>query len=326
MKRVLFGSLVILAFFYGAAVGRYKVFPYQFIKQTKSLMTANASPSSIDTGHSDVSGVQQLRSTGNGYSDVSGVQQLRSTDNGYSDVSEKQEIPCGTIDMTNTMVALTFGQSNSTNDGEVRYSPAKSVYNFYEGKCYKAADPLLGASGDKGSVWTRLGDMLINNGLYSNVIFVSIGVGGTSVSRWTTDGDLFQRIVETKRQLDQQNMRFTHLLWHQGETDGEIGTEKDDYKTMLADMANGIRRLGINAPLYIAVATRCKGPIKMDIHEAQLELVGERDDILMGANTDTLSDMDDRYDFCHFSDAGLQKHALLWLQSIQYGDSQKHAR
>ncbi len=291
-------------------MGRYKVFPYQVIKEIKHVIVAGASARNVHPG----------------YGDVSAKHEIQSVDERYSDVSEKQEIPCDTIDMTNTMVALTFGQSNSANEGETRYSPANPVYNFYEGKCFKAADPLLGATGDKGSVWTRLGDMLIDNRLYRGVIFVSIGVGGTSVSHWDTDGDLFQRIVNMKHQLDKQNIQLTHLLWHQGEADGSIGTKKDEYKTMLTDMIDGIRRLGIDAPLYLAIATRCKGPIVMEIHQAQLELVGERDDILMGANTDPISDMDDRYDFCHFSDSGLQKHALLWLQAIQNGDSGKYSR
>jgi hypothetical protein len=159
--------------------------------------------------------------------------------------------------------------------------------------------------------------MLVDEGLFSNVVLVSIGVGGTPVSRWKTDGDLFQRIVRVKRELDRQHMRFTHLFWHQGESDGEIGTSTVDYKAMFTDMLDGIRELGIDAPLYIAVATRCKGPIRMDVHRAQLELVQERDDVLMGADTDTLSDMDDRYDFCHFTDAGLAKHASLWLQAVR---------
>jgi Carbohydrate esterase, sialic acid-specific acetylesterase len=324
MKKLLFGSFIVFAFCYGVAVGRYKIFPYRIVKETKHLVAAIASPSLIVIAHGQVSEEQTIRSIDANYSDVSTKQKARGDDDDYSDVSNKQEIPCSALGMRNTMVALTFGQSNSANYGETRYTPARSVYNFYEGKCYKAADPLLGATGDKGSVWTRLGDMLIDNGLYSHVIFVTIGAGGTSVSRWTTNGDLFQRIVKTKSQLDQQNLQLTHLLWHQGESDGKIGTEKDDYKMMLVDMLDGIRHLGINAPLYLAIATRCEGPIRKDIHEAQLELVEERGDIVMGANTDTLSDMDDRYDFCHFSDTGLQKHAALWRQSIQKGESEKH--
>jgi hypothetical protein len=310
IKRLLFGSLVVFSFLYGVTVGRYKVFPYQLVKETKHLVTARTSARSVDPG----------------YSAVSEQPEIPSVDEGYSDVSEKREIPCHSIDMTTTMVALTFGQSNSANEGATRYSPRAHVYNFYQGKCYKATDPLLGATGEKGSVWTRLGEMLVDNGLYSNVIFVSIGVRGTPVSRWKTDGDLFQRIVKIKSQLDQNNITLTDLFWHQGEMDAKIGTKKDDYKTMLTDMIDGIRRLGIDAPLYVAIATRCRGPINVDIHQAQLELVAERDDILMGSDTDTISDMDDRYDFCHFSDSGLHKHALLWLQAIQNGDSAKYAR
>jgi hypothetical protein len=35
-----------------------------------------------------------------------------------------------------------------------------------------------------------------------------------------------------------------------------------------------------------------------------------------GADTDTLSDMHDRHDLCHFSETGLVEHAALWNDSI----------
>ena len=108
VKRQLFGSLVVFCFLYGVAVGHYRVFPYHAIKKITHVIIPRVSARHADTG--------------------------------YKDVSEKQEVSCGTIDMTNTLVALTFGQSNSANKGQTRYSSANPVYNFYEGKwgkiCY----------------------------------------------------------------------------------------------------------------------------------------------------------------------------------------------
>jgi hypothetical protein len=306
MKRVFFGSAVVAVFLYGVAVGRYHLFPYYPLKELKSRMTAVAAPLARDDSR-PVAFVVPLHRAAHGP--------------GYSDTSGRQEVACDSIDMAHAMVALAFGQSNSANYGETPHVAARAVYNFYDGRCYRAADPLLGASGTLGSVWTRLGDRLVDEGLYSSVLWISIGVGGTPVSRWTTGGDLFPRIVEVKEQLDRQQIRLTHLFWHQGESDGELGTSTAAYKAMFTDMLDGVRKLGIDAPLYMAVATRCKGPIRPDVHRAQLQLVEQRNDVLMGANTDTLSDMDDRYDFCHFTDAGLARHAELWLQSIREGVS-----
>jgi hypothetical protein len=35
-----------------------------------------------------------------------------------------------------------------------------------------------------------------------------------------------------------------------------------------------------------------------------------------GPDTDALSDMSDRFDYCHFSERGLQAHAALWKDVI----------
>lgn len=290
-KKLLLLSSVAAAFFYGVIVGVYQVFPYYLMQDAKNYF-ATTTPAI--------------------FSDSVTI--------GYDDLANKEEVACEDIDMTNTMVALAFGQSNSANAGETRFASTKPVFNFYKGRCFKAVDPLLGATSDQGSAWTRLGDMLVDSGLFDNVIFVTIGVGSTSISRWKSDGDLFQRIVNAKTHLDQQQLKLTHLLWHQGESDGLIGTSKQGYKAMFVDMVDGIRRLGVDAPLYLAVATRCRGPAVEEIQQAQLELAEEREDVLMGPNTDTISDMDDRHDFCHFSHAGLRKHAALWLEALKKSD------
>src|SRR5215203_6355453 len=60
-----------------------------------------------------------------------------------------------------TMIALTFGQSNAANRGQKKYTcHNKKVLVFNDGKLYRARDPLPGATGPGGSVWSLLGDML----------------------------------------------------------------------------------------------------------------------------------------------------------------------
>src|SRR2546425_3481295 len=67
------------------------------------------------------------------------------------------EVPLSVLPARRIMVALVFGQSNSSNSGQTRRTARERVYNYYQGKLYLAQDPLLGADGDGGSVWTRLG-------------------------------------------------------------------------------------------------------------------------------------------------------------------------
>src|SRR5688572_30663637 len=56
---------------------------------------------------------------------------------------------------------LVFGQSNGANSGDTPYIPKHRVFNFnvFDGQCYVARDPLLGATESKGNFASRLGDM-----------------------------------------------------------------------------------------------------------------------------------------------------------------------
>ena len=64
-----------------------------------------------------------------------------------------------------------------------RYVTGHEAINFnpHDGKCYQTQDPLLGPDGRGGSVWGRLGDGLVREGLYRRVLIVPIGIGGTQL-------------------------------------------------------------------------------------------------------------------------------------------------
>jgi hypothetical protein len=108
-------------------------------------------------------------------------------------------------------------------------------------------------------VWTRLGDKLIDENLYDSVIFISIGVANTSIARWTVGGDLHSRIKNAISEVKKQRLEATHLLWHQGESD--MKTSKQEYKKMFMNMLSDIRSRGIQAPIYVSIATRCERSI-----------------------------------------------------------------
>ena len=226
-----------------------------------------------------------------------------------------------------TMIALTFGQSNAANNGQNPYTPHNAtVYNYYEGKLYKAKDPLFGATREKGSVWSRLGDMLIDSGLYTKVIFIPIAVGGSEIACWT-NGDCVKKLQQTLQRLDSQHIRLTHIFWHQGETDNIKNTSKAKYKEQLATILKNLRSYQ-NADVYISLASfhpsAINKPLGIDsvIRNAQQEFINENRGVLQGPDTDTLIYAIHRYDSVHFSDFGLNAFAKLWLQSIIH----KHER
>jgi hypothetical protein len=228
----------------------------------------------------------------------------------------RPEIPLTRLASQRVMVALAFGQSNAANFGENPRRAGAGVFNFYQGKLYAAHDPLLGAGGDGGSVWTRLGDRLMAAKYYDAVVFLTLGVGDAALARWTVNGDLHLRLVETIRDAQSHGLSITHVLWHQGEKDAVLHTSKQAYKQMFMDMVLSIRQHGVRAPIYVSVATRCqKVRAQEEIRQAQQELVDIDKGIYAGPDTDTL-DWGYRYDGCHFSDEGLESCAELWLEKL----------
>lgn len=239
---------------------------------------------------------------------------------GFRDASYRVEVPCGSIRGGRTMVALVFGQSNSGNHGETLYTPRKAVYNFFDGRCYKAVDPLLGATGDGGSVWSRLGDLLITRGLYDRVVFLPIGVGTTTIDQWSTGGYLHRRIITAINQSRACGLGITHMFWVQGGSEPRTSGDRsntENYKRNFNAMLASIRHHGVEAPIYVAIATyNDTGPIP-DIQAALREVVDPAKKIYLGADNDTLyRNPDNRWEQVHLSHRGLELCTQEWLTAI----------
>lgn len=216
-----------------------------------------------------------------------------------------------------TMVALVFGQSNAANWGETRHRAHPRVRVFFRGRWSPAADPLPGADGTGGSVWTRLGDKLIAAGLYDRVIWVPAAIGGTEIAQWAPGGRLHKDLLRNVREARQAGLVFTHLLWQQGESDAYLNTSPETYQAHFVEMLAAIRALGVDAPVFIALATRCgEYPPSESIRSAQLGVVNPSARIFLGPDADQLDEAY-RYDGCHFSAQGLEAMADLWLEVLR---------
>ncbi len=229
----------------------------------------------------------------------------------------RETVDCQALIDSTTMIAVTFGQSNSANFANARYQPASgNVYSFHDGNCYRAIDPMPGASGGGGSVWTHLGDKLLNQAGYQRVIFATVGEASSEIARWSPNGDLFLRLLETLRQLRKSGLEPTHLLWHQGEADAMKKTSAENYQRHFRAMVNGLRREGIDAPVYISIASYCYGEASEIIRIAQTQLIDINHKIYPGPNTDNIIGMEYRFDDCHFSARGLEKFSDAWLYAL----------
>jgi hypothetical protein len=242
---------------------------------------------------------------------------------GFKNTAGREEVPCERFRQPGTAILLTMGQSNAANEGEFEpgYQPGPNVFNFnfFDGKCYVARDPLLGGTGAGGSPWTRLGDALVAAGRFERVLIVPIAVGGSAIREWAKGGVHYGRIAEAQRALDRQGLRVTHVLWHQGEADAR-STSHAQYVAAFRSVLDGIRSAGITAPVYVATASICKNQGSEAIRSAQHEIVATLDNVRAGPDTDQLDRFRWRFDLCHFSKEGLAEHARLWFEVLQKPD------
>jgi len=227
-------------------------------------------------------------------------------------------IPRTTVDCRAPMpdfVALSFGQSNAANTVRGRYAPHGEVLWFHDGRCHPAEDPLPGATGTGGSVWSRLGEQLVESGRHRRVLFAGIAENGSALARWRPGGDLHPRLLRALAALEKAGLPPTHLLWHQGEQDSRLGTDPEQYRADFHALVAAIRAAGSAAPIYVAQATYCGGQDSPALRDAQRALVDPALGIFAGPDTDVLRGPA-RYDDCHFSASGAARHAALWRDAL----------
>jgi hypothetical protein len=242
---------------------------------------------------------------------------LRGVDSSHPAV----KIPIDASKVGHAAVLLIIGQSNGGNHGETRHSARGHVYNFnpFDGLCYAASDPLLGATGDDGSPWCLAGDTLIEIGFARAVLLAPLCVGGATVADWAPGGPYHHRMTYCLQRLGQARFWPSHVLWHQGEANALYGTSATDYIASFRALAASLRGLGVAAPIFVATASYFAIPAGFEQHQettrrAQAALIDAAAGIFRGPDTDIIRD---RFDGCHMGKAGLEDHAKAWVGILQ---------
>ncbi len=218
-----------------------------------------------------------------------------------------------------TAVILGAGQSNLANecDPHGHYRPGDGVFNFnfLDGRCYVAQDPLLGSTGDRANLMTRLGDRLVRAGAFDRVLLVSIAHGGTYVAEWAPGGRMNLRLMLTLELLFAAGLEITHILWQQGEAEAASSGDPVAWSGAFHAIVEAVRRRGVTAPIYVAQCTVCCSGPNETVRAAQRSVVDPRGGVLAGPDLDVIG-VDDRWDGCHLSARGLDKAAELWHQTL----------
>lgn len=215
-----------------------------------------------------------------------------------------------------TLVAFTFGQSNAANHGSEKFRAVDAnVVNFWNGRYFAAEDPLLGATGDGGSVWIRMASKLIAAKAFDSAILLAAGIAGASVRDWTTGGRLNAMLELRLGTARDAGLTVTHFLWHQGEADSNA-PDSASYDAAMLPIVALTRHYFPQSKFFNAQATICGhgATPNLGLQKVQLGL-GRLPGVYAGPNTDEIGP-DGRYDGCHMNGSGLEKHATGWAAAI----------
>lgn len=221
------------------------------------------------------------------------------------------------VTVTNkTAIYLTYGQSNAGNYGASGYQVQHKVYQFLNNITYRYKDPSLGTTGNFGSVWGRLGDKLIEQGINEEVIFGNCAWGGKTIEKLSSS-HYFNFLKTTYDGLMLKYGRVDAILYHQGEADNSPERIKAYYQNFEIFL-NNLKKNNITVPVYICRASYCaQKKANKNLTEIQNSIIKNFDNVKPGPDTDTLTD--DLYrleDGCHFSAAGLNKFADMWITCL----------
>ena len=206
-----------------------------------------------------------------------------------------------------TLVVVPLGQSNAGSSAQGLTYALPNVINYFGGRCFRAEDPLLGTDGAGASPWIAFANTLAQKHDY--VVLAPFTVGGSSIAQW--NGEIGNALGMALASLGSK-YRVTHVLWQQGETDIAMGAT--EYADRLRKVIALTRAAVPYAAFYVALSSRCgRSPRENGVRAGQMAVIEPRAGILRGPDTDVI---DERYDRCHFSDAGRLQAAALWVRAI----------
>lgn len=243
---------------------------------------------------------------------------------GYSNTAGRTVVSPTLTPGEKTLIVFGIGQSLIGNYGVSLYTPtnATKVQNLHinNGTLYRLVDPMLSAAGVDGSYLGRLGDKLINAGMYARVIFIPIAIGGLSVWEWGPQSLYNHRLIAAALRAKalgwlEPNPDVTVVaMWHQGEQDGLLGTTQAQYQAWFIAVQDTLRARGIDIPWLIAKSTTVTNVSNAVIRAACDALVDNDENRFAGPDVDTLTGPTKRQaEGTHLSDLGNDECATLWV-------------
>ena len=226
-------------------------------------------------------------------------------------------IPCNDIAAADIPVVLAMGQSSAGNHGlSDPLHPASIPMVSLEG-CLWAREPLPGATGRGGSVWSRLPAELASRKVLPPVLMSVLAVESSSIAEWTRpESPLRARLLQHLDRMKRLGRLPTLILWDQGAADVRDRTSSQDYRAGLLALADTVQSQAGPVRILLAPTTRCRSEASPALHKTVAQLVATDRRFGKGPLLDQALSADMRYDDCHLNVAGLGRAATLWADSV----------
>ena len=207
----------------------------------------------------------------------------------------------------NSIVILVSGQSNASNFLRSKKRYNNKHLNYFNGKCYKLSNPVLGAEGEMSSLIPALASKLDKS---KKIIFFTSGRGGMPMSHANHKNMVFINYNKNGlEELEKNNNILKFFIWIQGESDlGNSDNYVKNFEEMFENITKNLEhRKKIN--LIITQTSRCHDKQDSLLREKQKLISINRNKSIKVINTDKLGN-EFRYDKCHFNQKGIEKISL----------------
>ena len=220
------------------------------------------------------------------------------------DLQKKSEVNCP----KNSDVIIILGQSNAANNVLSNITKSNKDVNFFDSKCYKVTEPILGATANKQSITSSLSSKIKND---KPIIFINNSVSGSSILDWSTNEIGFSKYVNKNLQYILKENNLKYIIWMQGESDSS--NYKINYIEHFEIMKNKILK-NINPEKimnykFIVTPTSICGfnqKSNSNLIEQQKKLNAKFSNVIVVKTLDTL-DNNYRYDGCHLNNFGVEE-------------------
>lgn len=246
---------------------------------------------------------------------------------GFSNITGKTLVP--TYKPSTPLFSI-FGisQSNGINGAPLdpSFVPVDNVdnFNFYDGKVYKAVDPLLGAEttdqvalNNPGSHYlTKLGKLFLQAGIAPRIMLTTISIGGAATTQWM--GELKYRIRYALKSLQQEGIPVHCVLQDFGESDNIEGLSAATLTNRINSIVDDFRLNGCLAPYFVAQVAKYQGATNdAQTRLGQANSWSESRRIYQGPDLDTIGNAYRGPDQTHFIATGNTMKAQMWFDTLQ---------